>query len=501
MTLQGDTKRPRSVKLEIDPVFDATAQAGGILVEQTLRRLGVLKLLRAHLPARAPQAGYGSADLAYAAIAALLLGGDGIDVFAPLRLDTQARKIFGLDAVPSDATVYRALCQWAGLPQREFAKAYAAAGRGLPKLDMFGAQKPETVHRRIVPAAPEAAKPPQLRCVRRAERAVAMCCLKTLRRQMVRLANWTVVFGDGSDLQVEGRCFDAARMGREGEMIFRWMTLRVGPVLVDQDLLAGNADEGRTLPHMLRRARPLLAKAAGRSRLLALMDAAYCEAPVIRALPKNCDWIVCANQYRSALGRMAAEQPEWVWRSQGADAVRGWAESQVCLMTHLFKGWAAPTTIAVRRWRAADELPGVWHYAFLASNLEPAALPEKLRRKHGAAQTLWMLYATKQAHENHFKTPLRDLALHHPPSGRLGVNQVYYGLAAMAANVAMVLRHEVAPGRERGISLERMRRVFFQVAGRVVRSGRRLVVRLAGAALDRRRQELLLAAYAQASRL
>ena len=30
-----------------------------------------------------------------------------------------------------------------------------------------------------------------------------------------------------SDLQVEGRCFDAARMGRQGEMIFRWMTLRM----------------------------------------------------------------------------------------------------------------------------------------------------------------------------------------------------------------------------------------------------------------------------------
>jgi len=501
MTSQGDTNRPRSVKLEIDPAFNATAQAGGILVEQTLRSLGILKMLKTHLPRRGEQAVFTSSDFAYSAIAALLLGGDGLNLFEPLRQDGEARKIFGLEEVASDATTYRILCELAGLPQRAFAQTYAPAGRRLARLDMFGQDKPQAAHRRLVPEAPEAAERRRLRAVRRAERAVALRCLKALRQRLVRLHGWTVVFGDGSDLAVEGRCFDAARLSREGEMIFRWMTLRVGPVLVDQDLLAGNADEGRTLPGMLRRARPLLAEAAGRSRLLALLDAAYCERPVIKALPKNCDWIVCANQYRGALTRRAMEQPELVWRSCGPDAARGWEASEVCLMSHLFEGWAAPVIIAARRWREVGELPGVWHYAFLASNLEPGVLPEKLTRRHGAAQTLWMLYSTKQGRENHFKTPLRCLGLHHPPSGRLGVNQVYYALASMAANVAMVLRHEVAPGRERGMTLERMRSYFFRVAGYVVRSGRKLVVRLAGAALDRWRQAQLLAAYANARRL
>ena len=502
MTSQGDTKRPRSVKLEIDPDFQATAQAGGILIEQTLRSLGILKMLKTHLPPRGEQAAFTASDFAYGALAALLLGGDGINLFEPLRQDSEVRKIFALVGVPSDSTTYRILCELAGLPQRVFADTYEPAGPGLDRLDMFGREKLPPAHHRLVPDKPEAAERRKLRQVRRAERAVARRCLKSLRQQLVRLHGWTVVFGDGSDLAVEGRCFDAARLSREGELIFRWMTLRVGPVLVDQDLLAGNADEGRTLPGMLRRARPLLAEAAGRlGRLLALLDAAYCEWPVIKALPKNCDWIVCANQYRARLTRLAMEQPEVVWRPQGPDAARGWEESQVCLMTHQFGGWAAPVTIAARRWRENGELPGVWHYAFLASNLEPAGLPAPLRRKHGAAQTLWMLYSTKQGQENHFKTPLRALGLHHPPSGRLGVSQVYYALASMAANVAMVMRYEVAPQAERGMTLERMRRCLFQVAGYVVRSGRKLVVRLAGAALDRLRQAQLLEAYANARRL
>jgi len=501
MTPQGDTKRPRSVKLEIDPDFCATAQAGGVLVEQTLRRLGLCKILKQHLPARAAQAAFAAHDFAYQAIAALLLGGDGIDVMAPLRADRELRKIFGLDQAASDATTYRILCELAGLQERAFADAYGPAGPTLERLDMFGGLKTPAAHRRLVPETPEAARPAKLRAVRRAERAVAMKCLKTLRTRLVRLHGWTVVFGDGSDLAVEGRCFDAARLSREGEKILRWLTLRVGPVLVDQQLMEGNADEGRSLPGMLRRARPLLAEAAGRSRLLALLDAAYCEWPVLKALPQNCDWIVCANQYRGALTRLATGQPEEVWRAGGPDAARGWEESAACLMTHQFGGWAAPATIAVRRWREAGELPGVWHYSFLASNLEPGALPRALTRKHGAAGALWMLYSTKQGQENHFKTPLRDLALHHPPSGRLGVSQVYYALASMAANVAMVMRYEVAPAGERGMTLERLRRCFFNVAGYVVSSGRRLVVRLAGAALDRRRQGQLLEAYANARRL
>ena len=122
MTTQGDTKRSQSVKLEIDPDFQATGQAGAILIEQSLRSLGILKLLKTHLPERSDQAAYTSASFAYGVIAAMLLGGDGINVFEPLRQYSEIRKIFGLDEAASDATTYRILCEFAGLPQRVFAR-------------------------------------------------------------------------------------------------------------------------------------------------------------------------------------------------------------------------------------------------------------------------------------------------------------------------------------------------------------------------------------------
>jgi len=504
MTTQGDTKRAQSVNVEFDPQFSATPLGGGVLIEQTLRSLGVRKHLKRHLPARGAQARYTMAQFAYGAIAALVLGGDGMDLFAPLDGDDLSGRIFGMEALPAPATAYRLMCELAGLEERAFGQTYAPAGAGLAALDMFGQERRRAAHRRIVPDVPEAATAESLEPLRRAEAAVTRRCVRALPKQMVRLHGWNVMFGDGTDLEVEGTCFDAARMGRQGQRILRWLTLWLGPALVGQDLLAGNADEGRSIPAVIARAAELVRQCCGRGRLLALLDAAFCERLVVEALtasPLDADFIICANQYRAALERLAAEQPERVWHDSGADARRGWEASQVCVFTHWFEGWAAPVTIAARRWRQAGELPGTWlHNSFLATNIEPGAMPPALK-KHGYAGALWMLYGTKQGRENHFKTPLRCLGLHHPPSGRLGVNQVYYTLAAMAANVAMVMRYAVLAQPERGMRLSRLRAWYFGIAGYLVRTGRRLTVRLAGANVDPGRQRLFLAAFQGARRL
>jgi Transposase DDE domain group 1 len=504
MTIQGDIKRVQSVNVEFDPRFSATPLGGGVLIEQTLRSLGVMKQLKRHLPSRGAQARYTMAQFAYGAMAALLLGGDGMDLFAPLSDEDLTRRIFGMEALPAPATTYRLLCELAGLEERPFATAYAPAGAGLAALDIFGQERRRAAHRRIVPEVPEAATARCLEPLRRAEAAVTRRCARALPKRMVRMHGWNVMFGDGTDLEVEGSCFDAARMGREGKRIMRWLTLWLGPALAGQELLAGNADEGRSIPALIERAAGLVRQCCGRGRLLALLDAAFCERPVVEALtakPLDCDFIICANQYRGALERLAAEQPEQVWRDGGADARRGWEASQVCVFTHWFEGWAAPVTIAARRWRQAGELPGAWlHSSFVATNIEPGAMPPALK-KHGYAGALWMLYGTKQGRENHYKTPLRCLGLHHPPSGRLGVNQVYYTLATMAANVAMAMRYAVLAEPERGMTLSRLRTWYFGIAGYLVCTGRRLTVRLAGANLDPGRQRLFLIAFEGARRL
>ena len=109
-----------------------------------------------------------------------------------------------------------------------------------------------------------------------------------------------------------------------------------------------------------------------------------------------------------------------------------------------------------------------------------------------------MLYGTKQGRENHYKTPLIDFGLHHPPSGRLGINQVFYAIASAVANVAMVIRYRVLQGKDRGMTFWRFRERYIRIAGRLVEGGRRLIVRLAGACVDAARQVLWEEAFHEA---
>lgn len=503
MKTQGDTKRPRSVKAQFDPDLAATPMAGAVLIEKTMRTLGLRRLIAEHLPSRGRDAQFSMSEGAYAQIAAMLVGGRGIGAAQCLREDKMAAEVFGLEkGAPSPATAYRILCDMSGLSERKESDVYEASGRRLPALDLLGQERQVPKTRRIVPEEPEQAKAEWLARQRAFLAANARRCHKSLPSRHTRLHGWAVVFGDASDAEVEGNCFDAARMGRDGERVIRWMTLMLGPLIVAQELVAGNCDEGLAMPALLDSAKETIGEMTGRGKVLGLFDAAYFEKQVLERLDAmGWDFIVCANQQRNVLTRLAGQLPELVWSATGSDAARGWAESQVSCFTHLPEGWSAPVTIVARRWREEGELPGVWHHAFLATRIEPSELPSQLRRKHGYSSAIWMLYGTKQGREKHYKTPLRDHGLHHPPSCRLGVNQAFYTIGAAASNIAMVLRYAVVEKSERGIELWRLRERYVRIAGYLVRTAHTLTVRLSGVCVDALRQTLWQQAFAAAGRL
>jgi hypothetical protein len=503
MRTPSDTKRPRAVKAEFDPDFQATPMGGAILAEKTLRSLGMIRYVREYLPDRSPHAGFTTPDCAYAILAGMMLGGQGMQAAEALRQDKDQARMFGFpDGVPSPSTTYRALCDLSGLPERKEEDWYKPAGASLPALDMFGEEsKPKRLHR-MVPDVPESASPERRLQLEAFLLQSAIRCLSRLHQQTLCLSDWVVAFLDATDLEVEGNCFDAAAMGREGKKILRLLTFLVGPIVAAYDLCEGNRDEGRGMPAVIRQGMRAIA-ALGRKgkRVLALMDAAYFEKQVIEALEAAWDFIVCANQQRDSLTRLAQEQPEWIWADTGADAGRGWRTSQTCCFTHLPEGWEKPVTIVTRRWQKDDEIAGVWHYSFLATRLEASALPKKMLRAHGYCSAIWMLYGTKQGRENHYKTPLRDFGLHHPRSGRLGINQAYYALGLAASNVAMVMRYRVLAAPDRGMTFWRIREMYFRIAGYLVQGARYLTVRLSGVNVDAKRQVLWRKAFAAAGQL
>ena len=503
MKIQGDTKRPHSVNAEFDPYFTATPLGGGIIAERALRRLNVCRTVGQHLPERNPQARYSTLEGVYALMASQLLGGRGIGATQRLREDPLAREVFGLDDAPSQATMYRILCDLSGLDERTADDVYEPAGPRLAAMDLFGEERKTPKTRRIVPEEPEAASPGRLAMLQNFLAGVAKRCHKSLPVKCVRVHEKWVVFGDATDLEVDGDCFDAARMGRDGKHLLRWMTLMVGPLLESQELMEGARDEGRAMPGLVKSASQTVREMVGRQgEVLGLFDAAYFERDVISQVrASGWGFIVCANQQCTVLERIAGEMPETTWTSTGPDAARGWRESQVGCFVHLPADWSEPVTIVARRWIKDGEAPGCWRYSFVATNVEPRDLPRGLVKKHDYCSAIWMLYGTKQGRENHYKTALRDLGLHHPPSCRLGVNQAFYAIASAASNIAMVLRYAVAPREERGIEFWRFRDLYMRIAGYLVRSARRLTVRLSGVCVGALRQVLWEKAFAAAGRL
>ena len=310
------------------------------------------------------------------------------------------------------------------------------------------------------------------------------------------------MFFDGTDLEVDGSCFDAARVGHKGRKHLRWLTASIGPILAAQELCEGARDEGVNMPPLIDAARKT-ARTIQREdeKILALLDGAFFENQVVSKLEKaNWRFIVGANQRRRVLTRLAEQQNEGLWRNEGPDASRGWSASQSLCFTHRPEGWSAPVNIVCKRRQKVGEIDGAWHYAFLATRMEPRDLPQNLLR-HGYCQAIWMLYGTKQARENHYKTPLCDLGLHHPPSCRLGVNQVFYALGAAVSNIAMLMRYRVVPKPDQGMQIRRLREKYFRIAGYVKRAGRRLTVFLSGGSTNLHRQALFRRALAEATRL
>jgi hypothetical protein len=312
----------------------------------------------------------------------------------------------------------------------------------------------------------------------------------------LNLCGFLPIFGDGTNIEVRGRCFDAARKDYRGNISLLILSLMAGPLTVALSVLPGASDEGKSLPAVMEKAADTVRELSKNRLVLALLDAAFSEAQVIEKLEQHgWKYIVCANQFRQHLTRLASEQPESQWMNTGPDASRGWTQSWVAQMIHQPEGWNKPVNLVVRRWKVEGD--HTYHYSFLYTNLETNDLPKKLINNFGYASLIWQLYSTKQGRENNFKTLLTDIGLHHPPSGRLGATQAFAHMAAVAANIHAFIAHRAVPKEDRGIRLWRFVRDYVTIAGKLVmESGRRLVARLAGGGLPDERKRRFLSAQA-----
>jgi DDE family transposase len=224
------------------------------------------------------------------------------------------------------------------------------------------------------------------------------------------------------------------------------------------------------------------------------VDSLYGDGPTLEQLERyaGAQYIVGASKLAAAQASML-ELPETCWRETGANAKRGWEASGVTTAWVQCAAWPAKRTIICRRWRNQGEM--FWNHAALLTNLRPddPRIAQRMgRAKSGFEEVVWNLYSRKQALENQWKELLTDLGLHHPPCARAAVNALFYGVAALAYNLSVGVRLIALEGEQQHMRLWRLRRDWFDVAGRVARHGREVVVRLL-AACDERIDRLLAA--------
>jgi hypothetical protein len=501
MAKTSDNTRPQNVKADFDNSQAATSNAGAALIEKTLRSLNLKRTLTDYLPSRKDSAAYSSREVAYPFIAGLLVGGRGMISAEALRLNALDQTIFGLEkGLPSEGTVHNAFADMAGLERRRFDEVYVPSGPTHTALDIFGATKQKPARRRTVPDHPEAARTREELDALTA--GFARRCLRAVPQKIVYLNGYALVFGDASQLEVRGGCFDLASIDRNGHQAMQWATLMLGPVTVAQSLDEGAAFEAGRLPDLILAGDSVIEEFKGPRGVLAVNDGAYFHENVIKGYEARVwKYIICANLRRRHLKSLVDGLDDAFWTDMGPDTRRKWVESGTHVFSYRPNKWEREVTIVALRWREADDLPGVWNYSFLATNLTGNDLPKNQIKEHGFGPYVRMLYATKQGREDHYKTALEDFGLHNPPSGRLGVTEVFYALATMAVNAAMVIRYRVLKDSDRGMRFWRFRERYVRLAGQVKRTARTLYVTLMGASVDAAFQTLWSSAFAEAGRL
>lgn len=436
----------RTVKVEQarsgDP--EATAKGGLAAMQALANRLGLWNIIKTHVPPRKdPTQGF-TTEAAICALAhGLLAGGQGFSATEAMRGDAPLLKMLGLERAPSAETVEEVL--------KYLADENVAGEAGL-----------NTAMRQFV-----------TRSLQRMNR-----------KEILDLCyGFVPVWVDGSLLEVGGKTFDSIKYihGKAGQLsVGAW----VGPWIAGACMAGSGAGEGElTLGRALLGDvfREVIEPLHLQSQVLLLNDSLYGDEPTldqIEALSGAPSYIIGAAKLDAAWNAMHDYDPSY-WRETGPDPKRGFSDLAWARGVVRCADWEKARSMVCRRTCLEGEY--LYNYFAVLTNLEPSdarvqALMKKLNLPF--EETIFHLYAHKQAMENQWKDLLSGLGIHHPPCARAAVNSVFLCVAALACNVATAFRQLCLKGKDRAMQLWRLRLEVIDIPAVVAHTGRVVTARL-----------------------
>ena len=235
------------------------------------------------------------------------------------------------------------------------------------------------------------------------------------------------VFFDDTEIEVEGKEFEGARINYEGNRALSFQTIWVGPFVGDA-ILDGSGDPSQHLGELLSANRVLWEGQQGHF----YADSASSAAKFLKQID-GADfgsWSVSYNKWVEKLEKLAAEQPESQWSMNPVDEA-GLQEGYAWVRHMPGEAQRSYTFAAVRR-KGPGEM--FWRYAFAVCD---DVTPENPKRN---AKSVMERHKLKGASEQGFSHLLSDLDLHHPPCQSLVANQMFYALGVLAYNLMIALR-------------------------------------------------------------
>jgi hypothetical protein len=392
-------KTEKAFDLEFRPSAQATAHGGQLAVAGLAQEYGLWKKLRAY-PALDPRSDQHKGYDAQVYVAAFLFGfcsgGKSLADTERLEQDEALKALLGIKRFPDQS----ALGEW---------------------LRKIGAQGVEAL--------------------RRLNRDFCAWALRRAEPGRVRHGGLLESFFDDTQIEVEGKRFEGAKINYEGHLALSWQTFWVGPFVTDaimgspsahkEAICSGQAgdDVSAYLPMMVEENRSLWAgvesylyadSASSAGKYLEAIDGAFSR------------WSVSYNKWTGPLEQGAQELPETSWSAVELEAWRDGTEheTQYNWLRYQPSGCIAPKLFAVVRHRREGE-EMFWRYHFVATKEH-----QSVQQPKGAFER----HRLKGDKERAFSELLSDFDLHHPPCHSLKANNAYYLLGALAYNLLQALK-------------------------------------------------------------
>lgn len=241
------------------------------------------------------------------------------------------------------------------------------------------------------------------------------------------------LFFDDTEVEVQGKKIEGARLNYNGDLALSWQTLWYGPWLLD-GILDGAGDVSQHLPALL---------AEHQARWAQRPSYFYADSGSSAGKYLNdvgavgfSRWSISYNKWTDKLDRLAAELPESQWSALPAKGEE--PQEQYAWVRHQPGESEAAQTFAVVRWKKEGDL--MWRYAYVVCQPQAVKDPKAIFERH----------RLKGAKEQGFSQLLSDLDLHHPPCLELIANQAFYAVATLAFNLLVTLKILEMPEEAQG---------------------------------------------------